>query len=258
MNETEQTLKARQPCEQVLELLPAYVIGATDPEETAFVKANLAACPEAAAVFPSYQRLVEQMRVDVPQIEPSADLEERLMKRLSSGPSAARPAVRRSRSGFPILAAAAAALVLLVGSNFYWLLRVNHLAQENDALAVQLQQEQDSSNALASLAQAQWRRLEGTQDSNVLALVIWEDHDCFLYTLGMPSLPPDKVYQLWLVESNDRHVSAGTFRVDERGRGVLTCNAPEDFQQFARMGITAEPMGGSTDPTSDPVAQGNV
>jgi hypothetical protein len=53
-------------------------------------------------------------------------------------------------------------------------------------------------------------------------------------------------------------VSAGTFRVDERGRGVLTCNSPEDFQHFARLGITAEPMGGSSDPTSDPVALGSV
>jgi anti-sigma-K factor RskA len=119
-------------------------------------------------------------------------------------------------------------------------------------------QVQDDSNWLTSLARAQWRRLEGTEDSNVLAVVIWEDHDCFLYTLGMPALPPDKVYQLWLVESDNRHVSAGTFRVDERGRGVLTCNAAEDFQQFARMGITTEPTGGSTDPTSNPVALGNV
>ena len=168
-----------------------------------------------------------------------------------------RPVPRAgSRSPWRTLVAAAAVIALLLGTNAYWLMRVSNLNQEKEALAAQIEQEA-ASNPVEWLTRAQWRRLEGTQDSNMLAVIIWEEHDCFLYTLGMPDLPADQVYQLWLVEQNNRHVSAGTFRVDDRGRAALGCQWPE-ADGFVRVGITTEPRGGSTDPTGSPVALGDV
>jgi anti-sigma-K factor RskA len=244
-------------CEEVLALIPAYAFRATDPEETAFVEANLDACPQAADTLEDFTRLAAEMRVDVPQVAPASDLEARLMARLSA---AERGQVRpvppaRSRSLWRALAAAAAVIALFIGTNAYWLMRVNNLNQEKEALAAQVREA--DAYPVEWLTRAQWRRLEGTEDSSVLAVIIWEDRDCFLYTLGMPDLPADKVYQLWLVESNNRHVSAGTFRVDERGRGTLGCHWP-DAEGFVRVGITTEPRGGSTDPTGNPVALGDV
>ncbi len=44
-------------CERLRELIPAYSLGATDAEETEFVKVHLADCPEAAAELAEYTRL---------------------------------------------------------------------------------------------------------------------------------------------------------------------------------------------------------
>jgi len=44
-------------CEELLALIPAYAIGATDPEETRLVEAHLTACPELAAELKAFQAL---------------------------------------------------------------------------------------------------------------------------------------------------------------------------------------------------------
>jgi anti-sigma-K factor RskA len=272
MNQLKETNKL---CGEVLFLIPAYAMGTTDPDETALVEANLATCPDAAAALLEYNRLVEEMRVNVTQLDPAPELEERLMARLAGweprgvtppselppveSPRRARPRSARSllMLSAASLAAAAAAVLLLVATNVYWIGRANNLAEENLSLAAQLQQ-QGADFDLASLADLPWRRLQSQQDPDAVALVVWNGTDSFLYTTGMPGLPPNSVYQLWLVEADNHHVSAGTFRVDERGRGELHFYAPESIGDFVRLGITTEPDGGSDGPTSPPVALGDV
>lgn len=260
MDKTNSTHSQGRLCEELLELLPAYALGATDPDETRFVQDNLAACAQATAELPGYQELVAAMRDDVPDVAPPADLEDRLMARVAqtSRPVVTPlPAPQRftpTRLGF---IAAVAAIVLLALTNLYWISQVNRLVETNAELAYQLQQD-DSDAVLASLATMQWRRLQSQNDPNLLAVLVWKGEDGFLYTLDMPSLPPNNVYQLWLVDPDNHHVSAGTFRVDDRGRGVLHFLAPESIGDFVRLGITSEPIGGSDGPTTSPVAQGEV
>jgi anti-sigma-K factor RskA len=278
MNERTELQTTGKLCGDVLFLIPAYTLGTTDPDETALVEANLATCPEAAAALIEYRRLVDEMRVSVPQLDPAPELEERLMVRLSGrrmpddlaevvvqprapAQSAKRSRWRSARSLLALaaasLAAAVAAVLLLVATNVYWIGRVSNLAQENSELAVQLQQQSDTIH-LANLEGLSWRRLWSERDPSAIALIVWNNTDAFLYTLGMPDLPPDHVYQLWLVEPDNQRVSAGTFRVDERGRGELHFYAPNTIDDFVSLGITTEPEGGSEWPTSDPVAVGDV
>ena len=275
MNQPTETRAPNKLCGEVLFLIPAYAMGTTDPDETALVEANLAACPDAEAALLEYNRLVEEMRVNVPQIEPALELEERLMARLSgwrqideTPPPSATPMqpakhtrLRSARSLLMLsaasLAAAAAAVLLLVATNVYWIGRVNDLSQANTSLVGQLQ-EQANTIHLANLEELPWRRLWSQEDPDAVALIVWNGTDSFLYTVGMPDLPPNSVYQLWLVEADNHHVSAGTFRVDERGRGDLHFYAQESVGDFVRLGITTEPDGGSEEPTSPPVALGDV
>lgn len=278
MNQPTETQAPNKLCGEVLFLIPAYAMGTTDPDETALVEANLATCPEAEAALVEYRRLVDEMRVNVPQLEPAPELEERLMARLAgwrqdeppaetSLPTAApaqparRAHWRSARSLLALsaasLAAAVAAVLLLVATNVYWIGRVNDLSQENTSLAVELQQQANTFH-LANLEELPWRRLWSEQNPDAIALIVWNGTDSFLYTLGMPDLPPDTVYQLWLVEPDNHHISAGTFRTDERGRGSLHFYAPESIGDFVRLGITTEPDGGSEGPTSPPVALGDV
>ncbi|MEO1166538.1 MAG: zf-HC2 domain-containing protein [Chloroflexota bacterium] len=47
------------PCEEVMTLIEAYAIGATDVEETQFVEEHLADCPKAVAALVTYRDIVE-------------------------------------------------------------------------------------------------------------------------------------------------------------------------------------------------------
>ena len=75
-------------------------------------------------------------------------------------------------------------------------------------------------------------------------------HQAVLVTTDMPAAPSGKVYQLWLDMPDEGMVSAGVMprKADQsvmlEGDAALATGA----------GITVEPDGGSTAPTSDPIA----
>jgi anti-sigma-K factor RskA len=196
----------------------------------------------------------------VPQRTPPSGLEDRILARLvepDNAPIRTVSPASHSRTLRLALAAVAAAILLLVVTNAYWIGRVNSLSEENLDL-VALLEEQVETMQLANLDRLQWRRLQSDQNPGILAVVVWDNADGYLYTHDLPELSDDQVYQLWLVEPDNHHISAGTFRIDERGRGTLTFDAPEAIGDFARVGITAEPEGGSEEPTGNPVAIGEV
>lgn len=272
-------------CDAVLELIPAYAAGATDPAETAFVEARLASCPEAAAELETYRQLLDEARESVAEIEPPAQLRASLAARLADhasrgGAPSAAPAKGGSadrldgaqdkserdwrRMIFSVrvaYTAAAAALLLFVLTNIYWSSRVDDLETRNTQLTALLEA-RDSGPQLASLTNAVTRRLEGTsEDSPAYALIVWtpESRAGLLYVEGVPPLPQDRVYQFWLRRGDDLF-SAGLFTVDETGRGTLFFNSPdsEALDTFEQAGITAEPSGGSPGPTTQPVIAGRL
>jgi len=50
-------------CDEIRELLAAYSMGATDPEETALVERHLPDCPEAVAELAEYLALINSGRI---------------------------------------------------------------------------------------------------------------------------------------------------------------------------------------------------
>jgi len=66
-------------CDAIVELIPDYAFGLTDPAETARVEAALSACPEATAQLIDFQNIQNAMRAGVAQVEPPPRLESRLM-----------------------------------------------------------------------------------------------------------------------------------------------------------------------------------
>src|SRR3954468_12112458 len=78
MNANHHTESIRQ-CDVIQELIPDYAFGLTDAEETRLVESNLAYCPDAAAQLADFQRLQDELRLTVPQIDPPMRLREKLM-----------------------------------------------------------------------------------------------------------------------------------------------------------------------------------
>ena len=255
-------------CAQVLALIPAYALHATDPEESHFVQAGLARCPQAAAALAEYTEMAEQMLLAAPPVAAPPHLARRLESALAAPALAAAPPQTSRRSGRnPIrhfftparsLAAAALLLAALLLSNFLWNSRYTELSLAHDALQRQMQEQ---TTLAAYLRDGQMQRVElaaaagGLPDSRALVMYQPTAQQALLVAEGFPPLAGDQVYQLWLIQGETRF-SGGLFRVDEKGRGLLLIDAPEALEQYDRMGITPEPAGGSPGPTAPPVVAG--
>ncbi|MGZ5399511.1 MAG: anti-sigma factor, partial [Nocardioides sp.] len=82
-------------------------------------------------------------------------------------------------------------------------------------------------------------------------LVVSEQlNEAVLVTTDMPEAPEGKVYELWLDHEGVGMVPAGLMEGDESE--VVLDGDPATAIGF---GITVEPVGGSEEPTSEPVAQ---
>ena len=68
---------------------------------------------------------------------------------------------------------------------------------------------------------------------------------------GLPPAPEGKTYQLWFVGSDGVARSAGLLTPDADRRGSMVLEG--DPSAAAAVGMTMEPAGGSTAPTSDPL-----
>jgi anti-sigma-K factor RskA len=73
------------------------------------------------------------------------------------------------------------------------------------------------------------------------------EHRLVLIGRGMPVLPADQTYQLWMMSETGAPVSGGVFRPDEHGN--VEVPASGNLDAVDRMGVSVEPAGGSAQPT---------
>ncbi len=276
-------------CEQLRDLIPAYSVGATDPDETRLVESMLEECPEAAIELSDYLVLAEEFLYLVPARENARTDDVAMPKLLSVAAMRQREAqtppafadgnsarvrterARPARSGGWLLGVTSAAAVLLLilfaGSNLYWFSQMQQLYQDQRALAGRLEEVQlamlPASQLPINAAQVQHRELIANLDTDVSpvahATLFWDvsDEVGSLYVSGLPTLAVDKTYQLWLVR--DGHsLSLGRFRVDATGAATVTFESPEPIEGFQHIGVSEEPAEGSPAPTTPHLVIGNI
>jgi hypothetical protein len=254
MTNQNQTNASSTLCEEVLNLIPAYAFGATDPEETRFVEKHLGDCPEALAELSIYTDVRDEMLFESPQVAAPPALASRIAAIPKKPPLEVLPSVRVEKSKPRTLnlapVAAAAAVLLLVVSNLYWLLQVNDLQRVQEEMLAALRRGDVVETLLISTE-------SGSTEPR--GSVLWSPGQrvALLRVDNLPIPPQDKEYQLWLLHDSGRF-SAGTFRVNEEGVGVMVFEPGEAIESFTAMGITLEPAGGSAAPTSDPVLTGEI
>ncbi|MEZ4668054.1 MAG: anti-sigma factor [Anaerolineae bacterium] len=243
-------------CDSIQELIPEYAFGLTDAEQTQLIESSLRDCPDAAAQLADYRQIQAVMRDSVPQIEPPAALEDRLMAAIAQ--PAAPPAPRKrqiTRSWW----VAAAALVALVLTNVYWLARVSNSVPQPDTGQVTVSD--SGAFVLTSTANLRWARLPATETVNpdATAFLMWnrESKIGLMYARGFPEPDTGKTYQLWLTRGEIR-VSVGTFQVNEEGIGSLLFHSEQPIDEFTWARITAEPYSGSQQPSENIVVIGQL
>ena len=267
------------------ELLGAYALDAVDADERDQVERRLAESPSARTEVDRLTNAMDHV-VDAQNdaMAPPADLWDRIADQLpprperipapSSAPAsppvvadrptaaqpsatpptgaepgppadelAARRARRVSRPAQVLLAVAAAVLVVLIGVGV-----VRRSSSPSTTLAQQLQQQADR---VATQPGSRTATLTGSDPSVSIRVVIDADGRGYVEPSGLPALDAGQTYQLWSVDGGTP-ISLGLLGSDPTVAIVGTGTSP------SQLAITAEPAGGSTGPTSNPVAVGTV
>jgi hypothetical protein len=258
---------AEQPnmiCVALLELIPAYSIGATDPAEERFIKANLEHCPEAVAELARYMELSEVMLSSPPLVQAPADLGDKLLAAITvpQPVKAPRQNPLRKRLSFPRWnpgrLAAAILVILVIGSNVYLGTQIIGIRSRQQEIDARLDAQNKALLMLSSGAASRFELAANTAAEPMApyAAIVWDPNaDTAVLTVKhFPALPSDKAYQLWLNRGGKRE-SGGVFQVNDYGIGTLVFRASGPINTFDSMGITPEPATGSPGPTAPPVVR---
>jgi hypothetical protein len=235
-------------------LTGSYALDALAPLEREEFERHLHWCPSCAAEVRGLRETAARLAM-AKTIQPPARMQERVLAatyRTRQLPPPAAERVARAHSPrrhrrpqllrMPRLvgAVAAASLAAAVG------LGITQIATQH-----QLDSVRESSAAIAKVVDAPDARLETMRTSvGGTATVVFSDQQraAVITTKGLASLPAGRVYQTWVMSSAGAR-SAGLLAQTDQANQVLAAGV----QSGDRIGITVEPSGGTSIPTTTPV-----
>ena len=176
---------------------------------------------------------------DTPQLAPSAE-ERAGGSRLEATPAGLRA---RSRWSTPLarIAAVAAAIALVVSLGFT--VRAGIQAQNDMATASQVNEIQAAPDYQREVVE-----IAGGGTATLVWSVALERSA--LIVDGLKGLPAGSTYELWYIDATGA-TPAGTFDVGDDGKRTVVLAG--DMELGDTIGVTVEPAGGSTTPSTDPV-----
>ena len=267
--------------QQAAELLAVFALDALDDDEHEMIEAHLAECPRCRAELDAHREVAAALGNSVEPLpeglwssiagalpphrdqEPppmptlvrdqtAPDAPARLPARRRATFATPRPARRRASRGrlFSVasLAVAAAAVAAVLGVNLVD--AKNQVAHLQGAIG-----ETAHTAVLAALETPGHKvvRLKSTSGQQLAEFVVLPSGQGYLVDSRLPELSPEETYQLWGV------VDGQTISVGVLGRAphlvtFTLAGSPEE----SRLGITAEPAGGSILPSRAMLASGTV
>jgi anti-sigma-K factor RskA len=225
------------------ETIAAYVLGATDVDETRAVERHLAGCRECRELERRLRETAVMLPLAAQEAEPSPDLRRRILARAGAPTDAAPPALARRRRilARPRLSMARAALavitvlVLAIAGLSIWNVSLHRQLDQAQA-AVATRHMEPASTALAS--------------ASGRVLVLSGQHLVVVSFRDMPPPAEGQVYELWLGEDG-RFAPAGVFRPDAQGSRTLVVD--EHGAHYTVIALTVEPgPDGTAQPTQAP------
>jgi hypothetical protein len=261
-------------CEQVRELLDAYVLGAVEPGDAKAVEEHVADCVRCWDELSTGQRTAALIALTVSIEQAPLRLEQRIIaqaqRERSLKPERA-PFWQRFRTWPAAAGALGTASVAALGVSAFLGFQMQDLRDENNDLQAQLgttttalqKQLADTNEQLAdqrSIAtvlsdDARKQISVNPPGGNGIAEAYYtwspETHKGFMICDNLPSLGPAEVYQVWVVTDANQNVPMATFTSTDG-----TCQATMDFAAVSftghptGIGVTAEDApGGITQPT---------
>jgi anti-sigma-K factor RskA len=243
--------------EHVVDLLPAYALGALDDADLLVTAQHLSHCAACRHEMDAYLETVGALTRSVMPQNPPDDLKSRVLSRFEN---ANQPSVRAippqpaqtnigdtfrrlfgGRTGLVFGALAVVLILALAGSVF---------ALNRQVRALQANLPPAGTMKLVQLAGT----VNAPQAVGYMIVFPNENYGA-LVVKNAPALDSGHQYQVWLVKDGQR-TSGGLFSVDSDGYGTLQINASRPLGEFQSFGITREPLGGSPGPTGPKVLGG--
>jgi anti-sigma-K factor RskA len=249
--------------EQFADDLALYALSALGGEDRLALEKHLETCP-------ACRQEVEQLRVDVSLLAlsvsgptPPSRCRERLMAAIAKESRRSRARLSKPMAWWRVLewgaAVAAVALVAL-------LLRQNrdmrgHIAELESNSVAQQQQLVQAKELMATLTSADavhFTLVAGKTPPQPQGKAIYVRSSGTLVFLAsnMPQLPPQKIYELWLIPPSGAPIPAGLFRPSPRGSATVIKPPLPPGVEAQTFAITIERAAGSSAPTSQPILVG--
>jgi anti-sigma-K factor RskA len=217
----------------------AYLLGALDERERSAFETHLADCDRCQAELRWLQPAVDVLPASVEQLEPPAELRNRILGAIEAegGPATAQRDHHRARQPFwsrlssrAALTGVAAVVALAIGI----------------ASGYALSGGSDNSPTVATTIP-----VEPTAPSiRAAADIVHHDDTYTLDVSHMPDLRPGDVYQVWMREGKELQPSI-LFVTSRDGTAQIVL--PKQTGAADEMLVTREPSGGSQEPTSAPL-----
>lgn len=249
--------------EQFAEDLSLYALGVLEGEDRLALENHIQQCPECRSE-------VEQLRGDVALLALSATgptpprrSRERLMAAIAKEPRRVHALVPKRKAwwtAFEWVAAAAAVIVvlLLLRQNTGLRQRIAYLEGNASEQQQQLLQAKELIATLTSADAMHFTLVAAKTPPQPQGKAIYLSNRSTLVFLAnnMPSLPPEKAYELWLIPVSGAPIPAGLFRPDAHGSAAVIKPPLPSGVEAKTFAITVEPSAGSPAPTSQPIMVG--
>ncbi|MEV7380300.1 anti-sigma factor [Streptomyces lydicus] len=236
-------------------LTGAYALGALPEHEAAQFARHLAGCPACDLEVRELQETAARLALAVAEVPP-AGLRTRVLaalpevRQLPPVPHRATvvPLRPRARPRLPYLAAAACLAAAVAAGGLA--VRAQHEADQQRDRSTRAEQQSAALSALMAAPDATFHTtaLKGG-GSGTVVVSEQQGRTAFVYH-GLPELPEARVYQLWYSREGGM-VPAGLVETGRAGGAMLLTGTPRGA---VGVGVTAEPRGGSSRPTSPPLA----
>jgi len=238
--------------EDLVNLIPAYVLGALDPEELAEIESWLHTDPEAPRLLADYQAVANQLVALAPARTAPDHLQADLRRRLAASrpPVAAprpearpSPRLRRMWQRPAVRYGLAAALLLVVG------LIVVLVQQSRRSEPYNAAHMFDEIAAQPGAARYALVPGEGQDTLNGELVVSMAGDHAVIRVEQLPALDAGQTFQLWLLDTAGTLRSGGLFQregTDQPTYIAIPMSAP--INAYQRFGVSIEPAGGSPKP----------
>jgi anti-sigma-K factor RskA len=245
--------------EQFAEDLALLALGSLEGDERLALEKHLQECAACRRELDLLRGDMALLSLSTAGPKPPARSRERLMAAIAREPGRApaasgRPSSKRSWWILaPTFAAAALAWAVVLLGRQNSALRQQIAAMQSDAAAQQLELRR-AREIVSTLTASDAMRVtlvaaKAPPQPQGKAIYVRDRSSLIFIASNMPSVPPQKAYELWLIPNSGAPIPAGVFKPDAHGSATVVNPPLPTGVEAKAFAITIEPEAGSSTPT---------